>query len=203
MKFLHNASRVESFSDAIFAFAATLTVLDFSMNNMLFVGSTFWLNFLSFGVSFFVLVLLWKTHYNFFRRSNYIDNWIIGLNGLLLFVILYYQFPLRELIKSIIENEMMEDTGLSFLFVSYGIGFVLIFLTFAFMYHRNLIKNHDANNTMVYRKFFRHFLIFAIVGTVSILLAAFEIGLNYGLPGFIYALLGPLCTWNTLHFKNK
>lgn len=203
MKFLQNIDRVESFSDAIFAFAATLTVLDFSMNNLVFVGKEFWLNFMSFGISFFVLILLWKTHYNLFRRTDYIDNWIIGLNGFLLFVVLYYQFPLRRLVKTILQDIEMGMGEVSFLFVSYGLGFVLVFLCFSLIYHRNFIKNKKSGNSVVYRMYFRHFLIFVIIGLFSITLSVFKIGLNYGVPGFVYVLLGPFCTWNALSFKKK
>ena len=86
MKFLHNTNRVEGFSDAVFAFAATLMVvsLDLDQSFLLMKGKV--ASFLSFGVSFFVLVALWKVHYNFFRRTDYIDNWVIAYNAILLFV---------------------------------------------------------------------------------------------------------------------
>lgn len=203
MKSSHNITRVESFSDAIFAFAATLTVLDFSINDMVLTGDEFWLNFVSFGLGFSVLVILWVTHYNFFRRTRYIDNWIICLNGLLLFVILYYQFPLRKLIKSILQGEIMGEEQLSSLFTSYGFGFVLVFLCFSLMYYRSFSQNKKQKNSITSLKYSRHFLIFVLVGTGSILLAYFKIGINFGLSGFFYAMLGPLCTWNALYFKKK
>jgi len=34
------------------------------------------------------------------------------------------------------------------------------------------------------------------VGVLSIVLAFFKIGIPYGVPGFVYPLLGPLCTWH-------
>ena len=202
MKFLQSAQRVESFSDGIFALAATLTVLDFSMDNLDYLGTGFWSNFLSFGVAFAVLVILWKTHYNFFRRTDYIDNWIIAENGLLLFVVIYYQFPLRELIRSILKSRINSMEELSSLFISYGIGFILIFLSIAMMYHRNLVKNRGGNS-LVYEQYYRHFMIFVLTGAISILLAYFQIGITIGLPGCVYALLGPLCTWNARVFKKR
>ncbi|MEL6305407.1 MAG: TMEM175 family protein, partial [Bacteroidota bacterium] len=93
MKLPHNISRVEAFSDGVFAFAATLLVVSVGNETGDSALQINWLAFLSFAVSFFVLVALWYTHYNFFRRTNYMDNWIIALNAVLLFVVLYYIFP--------------------------------------------------------------------------------------------------------------
>lgn len=202
MKYLHNAHRVESFSDAIFAFAATLTVLDFGRGQLDYLGGTYWSDFFSFGIAFGVLLLLWKTHYNYFRRTDYIDNWIIAANGLLLFVVIYYQFPLRDLIKSMVERRMTSLEELSSLFISYGIGFMLIFLGFALMYHRNLVRNRTGS-VLIYHQYYRHFMFFVLTGGLSILLAYFQVGITIGLPGYVYGLLGPLCTWNAVVFKKR
>ncbi|NER10939.1 Protein of unknown function [Muriicola jejuensis] len=93
MKFPHNINRVEAFSDGVFAFAATLMVVNLDMNDGLQWFGAKASGLISFGVSFFVLVILWKIHYNFFRRTSYIDDWIIFYNAVLLFVVLYYVFP--------------------------------------------------------------------------------------------------------------
>jgi hypothetical protein len=42
----------------------------------------------------------------------------------------------------------------------------------------------------------RHYLIFVAVGLLSVAFAAGGVGIRYGLPGFVYCLLGPLCWWN-------
>ena len=100
MKLPHNRSRIEAFSDGVFAFAATLLVVSVGTQAESSILQVDWMVFLSFGVSFFALVGLWSVHYNFFRRTNYMDNMIIGLNAVLLFLILYYIFPIKSLINS-------------------------------------------------------------------------------------------------------
>ncbi|NNJ88724.1 MAG: DUF1211 domain-containing protein, partial [Eudoraea sp.] len=136
MKFLHNNNRVEAFSDGVFAFAATLMVVTLDMDASLWLTGAKAINFVSFGASFFVLVILWKVHYNFFRRNSYIDNWIIALNSILLFVVLYYVFPLKSLVNSWMGLQAITRDELASLFVMYGFGFAMIFLCYALMYQR-------------------------------------------------------------------
>ena len=56
MKFPHNISRVEAFSDGFFAFAATLLVVSVGSETTDSTLQINWVAFLSFAVSFFVLV---------------------------------------------------------------------------------------------------------------------------------------------------
>ena len=106
MIFRHNPDRVEAFSDAVFGFAATLMVInidtDASFSSLIQNDQTNWITF---AVTFFVLVALWKVHYNFFRRTTYMDNWIITFNSILLFVTLYYIFPLKSMLNSMMGME--------------------------------------------------------------------------------------------------
>ena len=204
MKFPHNISRVEAFSDAVFAFAATLMVVNFDMSaDFESIGKADATSFLSFAVSFFVLVGLWWVHYNFFRRTNYMDNWILALNAVLLFVVLYYVFPLKSLVQSFMGEGITTQNSLASLFILYGIGFLLIFLCFSLMYRRAFKKSKSSKGSIELYFYFRHFLIFVLVGTISVTLASLKIGIRFGLPGFIYALLGPLCAFHSYLFFKK
>ncbi|MEM7382491.1 MAG: TMEM175 family protein [Bacteroidota bacterium] len=194
MKYLHNVSRVEAFSDAVFAFAATLLVVSVGSDNSSSILRIDWVVFLSFGVSFFVLVSLWWLHYNFFRRTDYMDNWIIAINAVLLFVILYYIFPLKSLINSMtgkVAMRTIEDLGT--LFQLYSLGFFLIFGCLALMYYRVYAKTKSTKPNIQLLFYTRHFGIYVGVSILSILLSTFQIGLDFFLPGIIYVLLGPLC----------
>lgn len=199
----HSKSRLSALSDGIFAFASTLMVVDIGTSTGLKnIGQQIPL-FISFGIAFFVMMLLWKIHYNFFQRTNYVDNWIIAANTLLLFTILFYLFPLKTLINSVTQRIGMTPADLAQLFILYGSGFMLIFLSYTFMYHRAFKK--DKNNSELLKlKFYKsHFLIFGIVGLFSVVVAISHIGIRFGLPGFIYMLLGPLCYLNSIKFRKK
>ncbi|WP_435622768.1 TMEM175 family protein [Flagellimonas sp.] len=202
MKLPHNISRVEAFSDAVFAFAATLLVVSVGSENSNSILKVDWLVFLSFGVSFFVLVGLWFVHYNFFRRTNYMDNWIIALNAVLLFVVLYYIFPLKSLINTWIGKQKMSMESFSSLFQLYSLGFCLIFLCLSLMYFRAFKKSKSIKNIELLF-FARHFAIYVFVSLISIALAKSKIGLEIVLPGIIYSILGPLCYFHGVWFNKK
>ncbi|MDT0607153.1 TMEM175 family protein [Croceitalea rosinachiae] len=203
MKFPHNISRIEAFSDAVFAFAATLLVVSVGSEVDTSVLNIDWMVFLSFGVSFFVLVALWSLHYNFFRRTDYIDNWIIAINAILLFVVLYYVFPLKSLINSWTGGLALNSDDFSSLFQLYSLGFVLIFLCLTLMYFRAYTKTKKLENSIILLFYVRHFSIYVFVSLLSILIAKLKVGLNFALPGIIYALLGPLCYIHGVHFEKK
>lgn len=203
MKFLHNISRIEAFSDAVFAFAATLLVISVGNEESTSILKIDWMAFLSFGVSFFVLVGLWWLHYNFFRRTKYMDNWIIALNALLLFVVLYYIFPLKSLINSWMGDQRLSIEEFSSLFQLYSLGFLLIFLCYSLMYLRSYKKSKQLENSFELLFYTRHFGIYVLIAAASILFAKFHIGLKYALPGMLYMLLGPLCYVHGVFFYKK
>lgn len=199
----HSKGRITALSDGIFAFAATLMVVDIGTTiDIKNIGGQLPL-FISFGVAFFVMMLLWKVHYNFFQRTKYVDNWIIAANILLLFTILFYLFPLKTLINSITQQIGMTANDLSQLFIIYGGGFVLIFASYSFLYWRAFKRDIENNNRLQLKFFYSHFLIFVVIGIVSVILSVFQIGINFGFPGFVYALLGPLCFFKGAIFRKK
>ncbi|WP_405562157.1 TMEM175 family protein [Polaribacter sp. Asnod6-C07] len=203
MKFIHSKDRLESVSDGVFAFAATLMVVNIGINTSITSFTDELPNFISFAVSFFVMMAIWKVHYNFYRRTNYIDNWIIGLNMVLLFTVLFYIFPIRSLLNTGIGGEMISKENFSNIFQLYSIGFSLIFICFHLLYFRAYKKDRENDKNLKLLFYSRHFLIFILVGIISFLLAKFQIGLMYGVPGFIYAFLGPLCYFHSVRFHKK
>lgn len=203
MKFLHNNNRVEAFSDGVFAFAATLMVVSLDLEESFVMMESKLSSFLSFGISFFVLVMFWKVHYNFFRRTNYMDNWIITFNAILLFVILYYVFPLKSLINSFLGKERITFDGLADLFQMYSAGFLLIFLCITLMYLRAYKKTKSMDEALLLYFYARHFAIYVLIALVSIALSGFKIGITFGLPGFVYVFLGPLCFWHAQWFEKN
>lgn len=203
MFFSHSKNRLEALSDGVFAFAATLMVVQVGSNTEFISFSKELPNFISFGASFFIMMALWKVHYNFFRRTDYIDNWIIALNMILLFTVLFYIFPVKSLLDSLLKRSAMTIGEFSDLFQLYSIGFSVMFGSLSLMYFRAFKKDKKIDNP--YRMLFytRHFLIFVFVGLVSAFLAKLQIGLRYGVPGYIYGSLGILCYVHSMQFQKK
>ena len=203
MFFKHSKSRLEALSDGVFGFAATLMVVDLGSSTELISFSEELPNFLSFGVSFFVMMALWKLHYNFFRRTKYVDNWIITFNMILLFTVLFYIFPVKSLLDSIVHQKGMLEEELAQLFQVYSVGFSMLFLSFVLMYYRAYKKDKKIENPYVLLFYARHFAIFVFVGLVSAIIAYFQIGIRIGAPGFVYMILGILCYLHSVQFQKK
>jgi uncharacterized membrane protein len=203
MNFKHSTSRIQALSDGVFAFASTLLVVNVGLNEDIVSFNEELPKFISFGVSFFVMMGIWYVHYNFFRRTKYIDNWIIAFNMILLFNILFYVFPIKSLIGSAIGGKPITIELFSQIFQLYSIGFAAIFGCISLMYYRAYKKDKEHPNKYQLLFFVRHFGIFVAVGLISFLMAKFEIGLRIGMPGFIYCVLGLLCWWHSVKFKKK
>lgn len=200
-KLKQSKSRLESISDSIFAFAATLVVVSLDVPESFEVLKENLIGFFSFAVSFFGLIMIWKVHYNFFRRIEKIDNWIIALNMALLFVILFFVYPLKFLSNLTVGKGIIKSSQeLSELFQLYGLGFTLVFLFISLMYLYASRNKSNISNKAEMRYYSRHFSIFVFVGIICIIVAKLNLGINFGLPGFAFMLLGPLCWWHGAKF---
>ena len=202
------SARLEAFSDATFAFSATLLVVSLEVPDTFPELVSELKGFIAFGIRFGVLITLWTVHNAFFRRYPVADKTITFLNSALLFVILFYVYPLKFLTESFvaplvgdsINRGMQSYEDLALLFLLYSLGFVAVFGAISLMYYHVFRKTEpfNLNAYQQYEAIFyaRHYGIFAGVGLLSILMAVLKIGVAVGAPGFIYALLGPLCYWH-------
>lgn len=201
----HDVSRVEAFSDAVFGFSATLLVVSLEVPDGFnaLVGDL--KGFAAFGLSFFALVMIWAVHNAFFRRYGLQDKMTVFINSCLLFVVLFYVYPLKFVTQGFASFVLGIGEGnigigswdeLALLFMLYSAGFVAVFLCFSMLYY-NVYKSYKEFNINDLERvkakfFFRHYGILCLVGLLSIVLAWFKAGISIGLPGWIYVILGPL-----------
>ena len=88
-------SRVENFSDAVFAFALTLLVVSTEVPHSFEALMAVLGGFPAFACSFLLLVAIWYNHYLYFRRYGLHDTTTIALNNVLLLVVLFCIYPLK------------------------------------------------------------------------------------------------------------
>ncbi len=191
----HSQSRLEAISDGIFAFAATLVVVSLDVPDTFAELKTNLLGFGSFAVSFGALILIWRCHYLFFRRTETVDNWIMLYNFCMLFVVLFYVYPLKFLANLTFQQARVESfQELSELLQLYGWGFAAIFFFLMMMYRHAAKKEGDA--AQVHNYYARFFAFFVLAGVLFAIIAYSQIGLRYGASSLAFVLLGILCTWH-------
>jgi len=202
-------SRLEALSDGVFAFAATLLVVSLEVPDTFQELAHDLSGFGAFTLSFGALMLIWAVHNGFFRRYGLADGHTTLLNSALLLVVLFYVYPLKFVTRGLIQTLSGWGPGsplvltfeeLGRLFALYSAGFIALFLCFALMYRhawkirdRLVLTPLEAHEAAMW---WRHYLLFVLVGAISAVLALTGLGLAIGAPGWIYALIGPLAWWH-------
>ena len=141
----HEVSRVEAFSDVVFGFAISLLVVSLeapkTYDEMLHVLH----GFVPFAICFFLFISIWFEHHRFYKRYAMHDMPTTILNTVLLFVVLFYVYPLKymSLLMARATNEQLPLSAAHVLFTVYGIGFTAVFWLFAAMFGRAYSKRDE------------------------------------------------------------
>ena len=198
-------SRVEGFSDAVFAFAVTLLVVSLEVPKTYHELMLAIRGFPAFAVCFALLFQVWWRHYRFFRNYDLEDARVIVLTGLLLFVVLFYVYPLKFLWTIVfsqfsgqgIADDVLMTGQVPRLFEVYGVGVAAIFGILAAMYtHAYALRGDlaltplEIVNTRI--EIYRN-LATAAIGLVSVAVAATTAVVApqaAGIAGYVYFLFG-------------
>jgi uncharacterized membrane protein len=203
-----DSTRLEAFSDAVFGFALTLLVVALEVPDSFEDLETVLGGFVAFAASFAVLYWIWYEHQRFFRRHPLADGRTILLNALLLFVVLFYVYPLKFMftfLSVLFFRIGGERTAITLeqsrmLLIVYGLGFATVFAIFGLMYrHAAGLAGPLGLSTEILRQT----RAIARVHALSMSVGLISVGLAWVLPlelvgiaGFFYALLGPLHALN-------
>ena len=147
----HEVTRIEAFSDAVFAFAVSLLIISLEVPK----NSTELLEslrgFIPFTFCFSFIAMIWYRQYCFFRRYGMHDVTTIFINCTLVLVVLFYVYPLKFMISALMMREAFTlkvgDTLQLLCF--YTGGFAAIYFLFVLMYMNAHAKREELHLTDV------------------------------------------------------
>src|SRR5207248_1720487 len=111
-------SRLEAFSDGVFAIAITLLVLEFGVDTATHdLGSQLlhiWPSYLAYVTSFLTIGVIWVNHHALFDFVGRVDRALLFLNTLLLLVIAFTPFPTRLIAEFLREGDNERTAALAY-----------------------------------------------------------------------------------------
>jgi uncharacterized membrane protein len=151
-------TRLEGFSDAVFAFAVTLLVVSLEVPKTFPQLIEVLRGFLPFAACFYLLVRVWLQHVLFFRRYGMQDTPATLLNCALLFFVLFYVYPMKFMFVKAFEKGVLEESQVRMLFVVFAGGFGAISLIFTLLQWHAWRCRHELELNAVERLMTKHAL---------------------------------------------
>ncbi|MHB8637646.1 MAG: TMEM175 family protein [Fimbriimonadaceae bacterium] len=217
-----HVTRLECFSDCVFAFALTLLVVSLEVPKSFDDLCAAMKGMVAFAFCFAVLFGLWSRHHTFFRRYALEDGVTKALTAGLLFVVLAYVYPLKFLSLVVINlafgfdtragshmftpgHELAQVRGL---FALYGGALFALSIIFYLFYRYALSQRTALELTDVEafdtRWFAVESLFQAAVPVIATSLAFILPPAQVGLAGFSYCLYGVAgFTFGSLYGKRR
>jgi uncharacterized membrane protein len=111
-----STSRLETFSDGVFAIAATLLILNVhvtSTHRGHALGRA-WPSYAAYAVSFITIGIMWANHHGVFSQIDKVDRTFLMINIFFLMAVAFVPFP------TILVAEHLHDAGLEDAALAYG-----------------------------------------------------------------------------------
>jgi len=199
-------TRLEGFTDAVFAFAVTLLVVSLEVPKTFSELIAVMKGFVAFAICFAILVQVWYEHYIFSRRYGLQTLYTVFLNSVLIFVVLFFVYPLKFLFSVVVAGlsggilathpmeQALQLSQVPALMVIYSLGFSAVATVFALLY-RYAYKQREPLALNEYESLCtRHGLINQLaMATLGLIVAVTALLLPLrlsGLAGYLYTFIG-------------
>jgi uncharacterized membrane protein len=109
--------RLETFSDGVFAIAATLLVLEFSVTSYADLGHELlhiWPAYLAYVTSFLTIGIIWMNHHHTVSFIGRVDRTFLFVNNLLLLTVAFLPFPTGLVATAIQHHEGEQAAALAY-----------------------------------------------------------------------------------------
>lgn len=189
-------TRIEAFSDGVFAIAMTLLVLDIKVPHELGSGGALahalvaaWPTYLAFLTSYATILIMWVNHHRLFTHISRWDDRLLFINGALLLGVVLVPFP------TALVAEYLGHAGQTTAAMVYNGTFIVIAVCFNLLWKtastegRLLRVDHDVDAvrhiTDSYRFGPLFYLATFVVGLVNVtvsLVLSFTLAVYFALP---------------------
>ena len=196
-------SRVEAFSDGVFAIALTLLVLGikvpetvetFSNETLYRALLKLWPSLFAFVLSFFTVLIMWINHHGFFKYLKKISPSFLYANGFLLLMVTFLNFP--TIILANFFNTPAINTAAAFYcgtILLVNVAYNLLWFTSA--YQRRLIRD-EVSDALIYKIRNAYLLSFVVY------LTAFATSFCFPLTGLLICI-SLWVLWLFLDYEKK
>lgn len=211
-----NPSRLENFSDAVFAFSITLLMISLEVPTTFSRILDLTDELIAFAITIIPLFIIWQQHRLYFRRYGVDDRKTVIWNTVLLFIVLIFIFPLKFLSLFLIrflgfvffntENifeTMIYGHQVPLLMIYYGVGVLGILFVFYKLYSNALALQKDLKLdtneivlTKYYQRLYLHLCAIPLLSIVFVLIfmnintifSSVFAGILYGLTGIVFLI---------------
>jgi uncharacterized membrane protein len=161
------SSRVELFSDGVFAIAITLLVLELiqilhpkTEIDLLTTFLNHWYSFLAFLIGFITILICWINHHVAFEFIQKVDTKFLWVNGFLLFIVTLTPFP-----TAILAEYLQKESTIAL--AVFGFNYILISIAAngicSYAYTHHLISEEDRTYFHSYRLIYRYAIYYTIL----------------------------------------
>jgi uncharacterized membrane protein len=204
-------TRIEALTDAVFGFAITFLFVSFDVPTDFDALLVQLRGFLPFAACFALLLLVWRYHYKLFGRFDMDDAITLFLNSVLLFVVLFFIYPLKFVFTSWLGRESTFSSWdqIRSMMTLYSAGYIAVFVVFGLLYmhayRRRKELELDEDDIFYAIDHVGECAVMIFIGLVSIVLAQTVQPIQAAAPaaGFIYATIGPLQWWKAKWLAKK
>lgn len=216
-------TRIDGFSDVVFGFALTLLVVSLEVPKTYHELISTLSGFAAFALCFFLLLGIWQQHFIFFRRYDLDDPRTIGLNTILLFLVLFFVYPMKFLFSLVSfnflgsgdqartpafdPNPQIANIQVEYVMMLYGLGFFLVYFILILLTYHAWKKRYElqlnALEKLLTLESLTSKISVGLVGLLCILFARILRDSAPGLCGLIFLLIVPIQAVLGIYFRRK